>query len=188
MARLHLLLSALFNCVLLFGQTNKAIEISIIGRYDKQADYVSNFGGRVYNDTNRLYGISYGVSGIYRQKITKSNFVYFGLGYYQLRIDRIRGPLPFNIPGTRTARSIDYNDGTDVLYGTPKYHYNDLAITIGFEQTFKTKKNFSIDVGTEIIGYKTVSQKYNIGNGSRYYGTKNSKPLELGDKFQRRYY
>lgn len=169
-------------CSSSFGQTKTSIEVSLLGRYDKHADYVSNFAGRVYNDTNRLYGFSYGINGIVRKSISKSNFLYFGIGYYQLRIDKIRGPIPFNIPGTRTGRNINYRDpeGTALLYSTSQYHYNDIAFTVGLDKELQLKKDFKLDIAAEAIGYKTFSQKYRLMNGSKYYTTHNNKPLAFG--------
>jgi hypothetical protein len=181
MIKLTLLIIAVLICTFSFGQTENSFELSVIGRYDKHGDYVSDFANRVYNDTNRIYGFSYGINGIFRQKILKSTFVYFGLGIYQLRIDKIRGPMPFNIPGTRTARNIDYNDEmTSLLYSTSQYHYNNLAITIGFDKEFPLSRNLKFDVAAEVIGYKSFSQKYRLMNGSKYYVTHNNKPLEFG--------
>ncbi len=181
MLKLTSLLFILFICSTSFGQTKKSSEISFIGRYDRHANYVSNFAGRVYNDTNRLYGTSYGVNGIFRRQITNTYSVYIGIGFYQLRVDKIRGPIPFNIPGTRTARNIDYDDGmTNLLYSTSQYHYNNLAITIGFDKEFLLKRNFRFDIAGEVIGYKTLSQKYRLMRGSKYYITHNNKPLEIG--------
>jgi hypothetical protein len=181
MTRLTLLLLTICICFSSLGQTMKSIEISFIGRYDGHANYVSNFAGRVYNDTNKLYGYSYGVNGIFRRQISKTYSFYIGVGFYQLRVDKIRGPIPFNIPGTRTARNINYDDGmTNLLYSTSQYHYNNLAITIGFDKEFLVKRNFKFDIAGEIIGYKTLSQKYRLMNGSKYYMTHNNKPLEIG--------
>lgn len=181
MLKLTPFLFILFICSTSFGQTKKSLEISFIGRYDRHANYVSNFAGRVYNDTNRLYGSSYGVNGIFRRQITKTYSFYIGIGFYQLRVDKIRGPMPFNIPGTRTARNIDYDDGmTNLLYSTFQYHYNNLAITIGFDKEFLLKRNFRFDIAGEVIGYKTLSQKYRLMRGSKYYITHNNKPLEIG--------
>lgn len=180
MIKLSPLLFAFLICHTSFAQTNKSLEISFIGRQDRQ-DYISNFAGRVYNDTNRLYGISYGVNGIFRQQITKSYSFYIGMGFYQLRIDKIRGSMPFNIPGIRTSRNINYSDSfTDLLYSTSQYHYNDLAITIGLDKELLIMGNIKFDIAGEVIGYKTLSQKYRIGFGSKYYITHNEKPLEVG--------
>jgi hypothetical protein len=181
MLKLVSLLFILFICSTSFGQTKKSLEISFIGRYDRHANYVSNFAGRVYNDTNRLYGTSYGANGIFRRQITKTYSVYMGIGFYQLRVDKIRGPIPFNILATRTARNIDYDDGmTNLLYSTSQYHYNNVAITIGFDKEFLQKRTLRFDIAGEIIGYKTLAQKYRLMNGSKYYITHNNKPLELG--------
>ena len=181
MLKLISLFLNLFLCLASFGQTDRSFEISFISRYDRHANYVSNFGGRAYNDTNRLYGISYGINSISRHQIARTCFVYIGLGFYQLRVDKIRGPMPFNIPGTRTTRNIDYYDGsTRFLYSTSQYHYNNLAITIGFDKEFLLKGNSRFDMAGEIIGYKTVSQKYRLMSGSKHYITHNYKPLEVG--------
>jgi hypothetical protein len=181
MIKFTALLLAIFICLTSTAQTNKSLEFSFIGRYDRHANYVSNFAGRVYNDTNKLYGYSYGVNGIFRRQISKTYSVYIGIGYYQLRVDKIRGPIPFNIPGTRTARNIDYDDGmTNLLYSTSQYHYNNLAITIGFDKEFLLKSNFRFDIAGEVIGYKTLSQKYRLMNGSKYHRTHNNKPMEFG--------
>lgn len=127
-------------------QSGKDIEISFLGRYDQYADYVSNFAGRVYNDTNKLYGLSYGVTAGFKQKIAKSVSLYFGLGFYQLRIDKIRGAMPHNIPGTGTNRNIDCTDGFDVLYSTSKYHYNNVAIIVGLEKAFQLSKGVDFTI------------------------------------------
>ena len=188
MTRLTLSILALSICTISFEQTKNSIELNFIGRFDR-TNYVSNFAGRAYNDTNKLSGFSYGINGIVKRKITKSISVYLGLGYYQLRIDKIRGQIPFDIPGVRTSRNIDYRDpeSTDLLYSTTKYHYNNVAITIGFDKTFLIEKGFGFDIAPEIIGYKTVSQKYEIGYSSNYYTTHNSKPLEFGVNVKNRY-
>ena len=44
-----------------YGQKNKSIELSLIGRHDIHGNYVSNYAGRAYNDTNKISGLSYGV-------------------------------------------------------------------------------------------------------------------------------
>lgn len=163
------------------GQDKKSIEFSLIGRYDQHADYVSNFAGRAYNDTNKLYGISYGANIIFRQKISKSFSAFLGLGYYRLGIDKIKGTMPFNMPGTRTARNIDYDDGmTNLLYSTSKYHYNNLAVTLGLNKTALLNDRLHLDFGVEAIGYYSLSQHYQLMDGKKYYSTSNAKPLEFG--------
>jgi hypothetical protein len=181
-----MLKATLFSLTILFvisasGQNKKSIEFSLIGRYDQHAEYVSNFAGRVYNDTNKLYGMSYGANIMYRKKITKSMSASLGVGYYRLGIDKINGSMPFNIPGTRTARNIDYDDGmTNLLYSTSKYHYNNLTLTVGLSKTVRLKDRFYLDFGAEGIGYYSFSQRYQLLNGRKYYSTSNTKPLEVG--------
>ena len=163
------------------GQNKKSIEFSLIGKYDRHADYVSNFAGRAYYDTNKLYGMSFGANITYRQKLTKSISASLSIGYYRLGIDKIRGSMPFNIPGTRTSRNIDYYDGmTRLLYSTSKYHYNNLAVTVGLSKTVPLNNRLYLDFGVEGIGYYSFSQRYRLFDGPGYYSTTNSKPLEFG--------
>lgn len=180
-----MLKAALFFLSILFltsseGQKKRSIELSLIGRYDQHANYVSNYAGRSYNDTNKLYGISYGASIIYRKKFTKDISASLGVGYYKLAIDKIKGSMPFNTPGTRTARNIDYDDDmTSLLYSTSKYHYNNLAITVGLNKTAALKERLYFDFGAEGIMYYSLSQRYQLFNGEKYYSTNNAKPLEF---------
>ncbi len=163
------------------GQLDRALELAIMARYDQHADYVSNFASRAYNDTNKLYGTSYGADIIYRQNLTKTVSAYIGVGYYRIGIDKIKGSMPFNIPGTRTSRSIDYDDGmTRFLYSTSKYHYNNLAGTLGLNKTFPLRGSFFLDAGLEGKCYYTISQKYQLLDGRKSYSTTNAKPLEFG--------
>lgn len=163
------------------GQNKTSIEFSLIGRYDRHAHSISNFAGRAYNDTNQLYGKSYGVNLAFRQKIARHISAFFGVGYYRLGIDKIKGSMPFGAPGIRTARNIDYDDGsTNLLYSTSKYHYNNLSVTVGFSRTVPLKERLSLDLGVEGLGYHTFSQRYRLFNGPNSYSTTNSKPLEFG--------
>ncbi len=177
--------SLLFLSILLHHSANaqkkKAIELSIIGRYDRHANYITNFANRAYNDTTKIYGTSYGANIIYRHPITNTVSAYIGVGYYKLSIDKIKGSMPFNIPGIRTGRNIDYNDGVSrFLYSTSKYHYNNIAGTLGVSKTFLLRKSLLLDLGVEGIGYYTISQQYELLDGRKQYSTRNSKPLEWG--------
>lgn len=173
--------SFLFTILSVRAQTKRSIELSLIARHDRHADYVSNFAGRVYNDTSKLYGTSYGANISYRQKIKNRISAFIGAGYYRLGIDKIRGSMPFNAPGTRTARNIDYDDGiTNLLYGTSKYNYNNLAVTVGLSKTVPLKDGLHLELGAEGIGYYSFSQRYELLNGKKYYSTHNTKPLEFG--------
>jgi len=180
MLRQLLLLSTIVLFTAATGQTKRAVELSALTRYDQHADYVSNFAGRVYNDTNRLYGMNYGLNILGRQQLPKRYSLYLGIGYYRLGIDKIRGPLPFNIPGIRTGRNINYDDGiTNLGYGTTKYYYNNLAFTLGLSKAIPLKNSFALDIGVEGIGYYTLSQRYELSR-QRHYSTKNTKPIEFG--------
>jgi hypothetical protein len=173
--------AAVLSGLVATGQSRKAIELSLIGRYDRHADYASNFGGRAYNDTNKLYGLSYGASLAYRQPVSKSISVAAGIGYYRLSIDKIKGSMPFNSPGTRTGRNIDYDDGTtNLLYSTSKYHYNNLSITVDLNKSVPLTDRLILDFGAEGIVYVALSQHYRLFEGPGFYHTTNSKPWECG--------
>lgn len=163
------------------AQDIRSVEISMIVRYDRHGNYVSNFAGRAYNDTTKLYGMSYGVSFQYRHELIKDLSAYIGLGYYRLGIDRIRGNLPFGAPGVRTGRNIDYDDGsTSLLYSTTKYHYNNLALTAGISKSLALQKQLKIEVSAEGLGYYSFSQRYDLNEGYRIYKPSNPKKLEFG--------
>ena len=163
------------------GQSKKSFEFSVLGRYD-QANYVTRFGARSFNDTLKLYGMSYGATISYRQKIYKDISASIGIGYYRLGIDKIKSSSPFSvIPGARprTSRATNYYDGNgSVLYLTPKYYYNDLLISIELSKTRLINKSLYFDVAAEGIGYYSVSQHYYLR--SKSYSTNNRKPLEFG--------
>jgi hypothetical protein len=145
------------------GQNKQSIEISFVGRYDRHANYVSNFAGRAYNDTNNLYGLGYGTNIGFRKKITESISASLSVGYHRLEIDKIKGSMPFNAPGTRTARNINYDDGmTNLLYSTSRYHYNNLTVTIGLSKTVPINEKLCLDFGAEAIGYHSFSQGYRL--------------------------
>lgn len=180
MIKLFSIVLSLFFSSTTLGQDQKSIEISLIGRTDIHGKYVSNFAGRVYNDTNRISGFSYGVNAIFRRKISRSYSLSLGLGYYRLKVDKIRGNLPFNIPGVRTGRNINYDDGvTNLLYGTTKYYYNNLAFSFSINKFFHISKNTSFDLSPEFIAYYSLSQRYELSK-DKNWKTNNNKPLEFG--------
>ncbi len=163
------------------GQNKKSFEFSVIGRYD-QATYVTRYGARGFNDTLKLYGMSYGATISYRQKIYKGVAASIGIGYYRLGIDKIKGSSPFSgIPGSRpvTSRSTNYYPGYgSILYTTPKYYYNNLSVSIELSKTRLINNNLYIDIAAEGIGYYSVSQHYYVDR--KYHTTNNPKPLEFG--------
>ena len=181
MKKIFVLLLIFFICSITYGQNKTSFEISIVGRYDVHGKYVSNFAGRTYNDTNKISGFSNGINGMVRRKIFKTFFLSFGVGYYKLMVDKIKGNLPFNIPGIRTGRNINYDDGsTNLFYSTTQYYYNNLAFTFAIDKEFLITKRFKFNAAAEVIGYKTFSQKYRLLRGSTFYKTTNNKPLEFG--------
>jgi hypothetical protein len=180
MKKLFYLLVAFLFFSNAYGQKNKSLELSLIGRQDIHGNYVSNFAGRVYNDTNKISGFNYGVNVIFRKKISKSYSIALGLGYYRLKIDKIKGNLPFNIPGVRTGRNINYDDGmTNLLYGTTKYYYNNLAISLSVNKFYQLYRNTLLDISPELIVYSSLSQSYQLFK-DKNWKTKNKKPLEFG--------
>jgi len=163
-----------------YGQRTKSIELSIICRHDLHGNYVSNFAGRAYNDTQKISGFNYGVNVNYRKRIYKSYAISVGFGYYRLKIDDIRGSMPFGIPGVRTARSINYEDGvTNLGYGTTNYFYNNLAAIISLDKSFPINENTAFNISPEFIAYHSFSQNYELYQ-EKHWKTKNKKPLEFG--------
>jgi hypothetical protein len=162
------------------AQKKCGIELLVTGRYDRHANYVSNYANRAYNDTMKLYGPGLGIEIAYRREIPKTFSIYLGAGYYQIGIDRIHTSMPFNAPGTRTARSIDYDDGsTNLAYSTSRYHYNNISAMLGINKTFRYGSYFP-ELGLEARCYSTFSQRYRLDSGDKSYATSNSKPLEFG--------
>lgn len=176
-----ILLSLTFLCsISAIGQNRKAIELSFVSRYDRHANYVTNFAGRAYNDTMKLSGFSNGVNIKFRKLLSPTYSMYLGVGYYRLGVNKIRSNMPFNAPGVRTGRSIhnEDDDSTKLGYSTSKYHYNNLALTIGLSKLFLLQNGFTLDIGAEAVGYSTFSQVYMLN--TYRYRTVNPKPLEVG--------
>lgn len=168
-------------CVTVIGQSKKSIELSLIGKYDRHANYVTNFAGRAYNDKMKLSGISHGVNIQYRKTITPGYSIYLGVGYYRLGINNIKSTMPFGLPGIRTGRSINNedDDSTKIGYSTSKYQYNNMAFTFGMSKQILLKNELKLEIGAEGVGYYSFSQSYKLMNGY-HYSTTNPKPLEFG--------
>jgi hypothetical protein len=179
--RVFLLVIVMLPFFVARAQHKESIEFSSTIRYDRHGKYISNFAGRAYNDTTSLSGMSYGASIQYRREFFKDLSAYIGIGFYRLGIDKVRGNIPFGIPGIRTARNIDYDDGTtNLLYSTGKYHYNNLVLTLGLTKSFPIRKTLLLEVGAEGLGYYSYSQRYNLNDGYRIYFARNSKKMEFG--------
>lgn len=171
----------IFCCISASGQIKKSFELSLMSRYDRHANYVTNFAGRSYNDTMQLSGLSSGISIQLRKPLSPSYSIYLGVGYYRLGIDKIKSNMPFGFPGVRTGRTIsnEDDDSTRLGYSTSKYYYNNVAFTLGMSKLFSLKNRIKLDIGAEGVGYYSFSQGYKLTNGYNY-STTNAKPLEFG--------
>ena len=56
---------------IVYGQKNKRIELDIIGRYDKHADYTTRFGERSYTDDTKMWGKSFGFNINYLRSLNR---------------------------------------------------------------------------------------------------------------------
>lgn len=180
MLKTILLPSAILCFLSASGQTKKAIEVSLVSRYDRHADYVTNFAGRAYNDTMKLFGLSSGANIQFRKSLSPAYSFYLGVGYYRLGVNKIKSSMPFG-PGISTGRSINNedDDSTKLGYSTSNYHYNNLTFTFGLNKVFFLQEKFTLEIGAEAVGYYTLSQVYKLMNRYRY-STANTKPLEFG--------
>lgn len=180
MSKLLLTISSVFSCVVLFSQEKRALELSLLGRYDRHANYVTNFGGRTQHDTMQLYGGSFGIGLQFHQPVAKNLTLYAGVGFYRLGVDKInatRRPAT----GIWNARAIDYDDGVSrFLYATNKYHYNNISYTLGGEWTFAMKPTYSKFITMEFVNYSTFSQRYNIPGNNTTYATSRKGHLGWG--------
>jgi|GEM_PF-1648016 len=158
---------------------DKSFGVELITRYDRHANYETNYAGRVYNDHYKLWGTSFGANIFFKKQI-RQVYLNIAVGYYRLGIDKIEGTPPFNIPGVSTARNIDYTDGTNLLYSTTQYHYNNFSLAIGLTKQFRLGKTTSLELGGDLVGYYSLSQKYRLFDGPKYYTTNNKKPWEYG--------
>jgi hypothetical protein len=163
-----LLLTYAFSFLLFLAsaQKKKAIELSMFGRYDQHADYVTNYSGRTQVDTMQLYGKSYGVSLNYRYDWGRGFFMVFGVGYYRLGVDKINTTQhPFQ--GISHYRPINYIDRSSIyqsswLYSTPAYHYNNISLSISAEKSFSLDKKLSLDISGGFSKFYTFSQGYKV--------------------------
>lgn len=180
MRRLTLTLILTLSIHSLSGQ-DSSFGIDLITRYDRHANYETNFAGRAYNDRHKLWGMSHGINLSYKKYFKQTSGFRVAAGYYRLGINKIEGPPPFNAPGTRTSRNINYDDGTtNLLYSTSKYHYNNLTLTFGLIKQFALGRQTVLELGGDLVGYYSFSQKYRLFDGPDFYKTQNRKPWEYG--------
>jgi hypothetical protein len=160
-----------------YGQKVSSIELDFIGRYDKHADYTTRFGDRSYTNDTKLWGKSFGFNINYIHSLYKHINAKIGIGYYNLGIDKIRQTTPFNI--IATGRNINYRHPSGILplFGTNKYHYDDLSFTLdlAYERPIAKKVNFIAGGGFNYL--YTFSQLYHITYDNIRYRTNNGKTL-----------
>lgn len=161
----------LFGATVAYGQQSGAFELDLIARYDKHADYTSRFFNRSYTNDTRLWGRSFGVNFNYVHAIDKHVHASIGIGYYNLRIDKIRQTTPFGI--TASGRNIDYQhpSGIQPLFSTNKYHYDNLNLTIGIDYTKPLRSNMGLVIGGNFTYLYSFSQLYHISYGNIQYRT-----------------
>jgi len=177
MWKLLLLITTLLLTTTIYGQKNSSIELDLIGRYDKHADYTTRFGDRSYTNDTKLWGKSFGFDINYIKSLHKLLNAKVGIGYYNLRIDKIRQTTPFNI--IATGRNINYRHPSGILplFATNKYHYDNLSFTIGlaYERTITKKVDFI--AGGDFNYLYTFSQLYHITYDNIRYRTNNGRTL-----------
>jgi hypothetical protein len=159
------------------GQKTKSIELDFIGRYDKHADYTTRFFDGSYTNDTKLWGKSFGVNFNYLHSIDKCVNLKAGIGYYNLRIDKIGQPTPFNT--IAKGRSIGYQDpwGRLPSFATKKYHYNNLNLTVGVNYNKPVFKKMDFIIGGDLTYLYTFSQLYHITYDNIKYRTNNGKTL-----------
>ena len=162
------------------AQQRRSIELDIIGRYDKHADYTTRYYDRTYTNDTKLWGLSYGTNLKFLQPLTNRLKLKIGVGYYKLVIDKVRQSTRVNT--VAPARTIDYNHPTGIqpLFATSYYHYNNLALTGGLAYEGKVKKQWHYNVGGELSYLYTFSQLYIINYDNSKYRTHNGKTLGYG--------
>jgi hypothetical protein len=176
-----MILSLLGFCHPSFGQ-QKSIGIDFIGRYDRHANYTTNFGGRASNDDYILWGHSFGVTAFYRKQIKKKLFFGFSSGYYRLGVDKMEEKTGWR----RTSRYVDYRERCcKVLYSTSNYHYNNFSFGLAVGKNFVLNAKTQLDIEGDFITYSTFSQSYKLDTSNRTtpYITHNHKRAEHGVNF-----
>lgn len=159
--------------------TYKSIEVTLLARWDKHADYTSRYFNRSYTNDIQLVGLSYGLSAAYKYQPAKHLYTKAGLGYYQLRVDELRSTTPFGI--LASARNIDYTapDSTQPMYSTGKYHYNTISFSVGLGTDYPLKQGLRITAGADFLYYYTFSQKYHM-SWDKIYKPAHARPLGIG--------
>jgi outer membrane protein assembly factor BamA len=158
MWKLLLITATLLLSTVVYGQKNSSVELDIVGRYDKHADYTTRFGNRSYTNDTKLWGKSFGFSFNYNRSLHKYLNGKVGIGYYNLGINKIRQTTPFNT--IVTGRNIDYQhpSGIQPLFATTKYHYDNLSFTLGLAYNKPIAKKVDLLIGGDFNYLYTFSQ------------------------------
>src|SRR5688500_18456511 len=86
-----------------FGQ--QQLEISLVTRYEQQAEYTSRFFNRYFTNDLTLSGLSQGIGVHYIRPVIKDVKFSLGIGLYQLGILKVRSIGRW---GASDRRIIDY--------------------------------------------------------------------------------
>lgn len=172
-----LITATLLLSTVVYGQRNSSLELDLVGRYDKHADYITRFGDRSYTNDTKLWGKSFGVNVNFVRSLHKHLTGKVGIGYYSLGIDKIRQTTPFNI--IATGRNINYQhpSGLLPLFATKKYHYDNLSFTLGLAYEKPIAKKVDLLIGGDVNYFYTFSQLYHITYDDIRYRTNNSRNL-----------
>ncbi len=170
-------IATLLLTTIVYGQKSNSVELALIGRYDKHADYTTRFFDRSYTNDTKLWGKSFGVNFNYIHSIDKHVNLKVGVGYYNLGIDKIRQTTPFNI--IATGRNINYRHPSGILplFATQKYHYDNLNLTLGMDYNKLVFKKIDFVIGGDFTYLYTFSQLYHITYDNIRYRTNNGRTL-----------
>ena len=162
MLRLSFFLLTLFISLCSYGQSQKRAELEIFSRYDKHADYMARYGDRTYTNGMKLWGTSGGIQFNYLQPVTKNFHLILGAGYFRLGVDKIRSTTPWS--DNVSSRTIDYNHPTGIqpVFHTNKYHYNNLALSVGLNYERRLSTKSTLTFGGDYTYLYTFSQVYRI--------------------------
>lgn len=179
MARRFLFITLLLLTTIAYGQKSRSIELNLFSRYDKHADYTTRFFDRSYTNDTKLWGKSFGVNFNYVHLINKQFNARIGIGYYNLGIDEIRQTTPFNL--IAIGRNIDYSHpiGIEPLFGTKKYHYDNLNFVIGIDYVKPLRKRLDFVVGGDLTYLYSISQLYHIAYDNIRHRTNKGRALGI---------
>jgi hypothetical protein len=150
------------------GQNKKSVEIDVLGRFDKHANYTTRYFNRSYTNDTELWGKSIGINVNYIHPIGRNLKLKSGLGYYKLSVDKIRQTTPFGYISKGRAINYPAPDGNTFGYGTSKYHYNCLDITGGITYINKFYRGWNYSINVDLIYLYTFSQAYNVSGDIKY--------------------